>query len=102
MPEISRFFGIRIVLFFHDHAPPHFHAIYEGRKAAFDIHTLQMTDGALPPRARAASSWNGPRCTSPNLLQPGTTSAPGAPQPRSPRWTESADFTIRPFNHLTV
>ncbi|MBI2928570.1 MAG: DUF4160 domain-containing protein [Verrucomicrobia bacterium] len=52
MPEISRFFGIRIVFFFNDHAPPHFHAIYEGRKAVFDIRTLQMTDGTLPPRVR--------------------------------------------------
>lgn len=50
MPEISRFFGIRIVLFFNDHAPPHFHASYEGRNAVFDIHTLQMTGGTLPPR----------------------------------------------------
>jgi Domain of unknown function (DUF4160) len=52
MPEISRFFGIRIVFFFNDHAPPHFHAIYEGHKAVFEIHTLQMAEGALPPRIR--------------------------------------------------
>ena len=52
MPEVSRFFGIRIVFFFNDHAPPHFHAVYESRKAVFDIHTLQMTEGALPPRVR--------------------------------------------------
>ncbi|GIX50473.1 MAG: hypothetical protein KatS3mg132_667 [Limisphaera sp.] len=52
MPEVSRFFGIRIVFFYNDHAPPHFHALYEGRKAAFDIRTLQMTDGVLPPRVR--------------------------------------------------
>jgi hypothetical protein len=52
MPEVSRFFGIRIVFFYNDHAPPHFHALYEGCKAAFDIHSLQMTDGVLPPRVR--------------------------------------------------
>ena len=52
MPEVSRFFGIRIAFFFNDHNPPHFHAIYEGRKAVFEIHTLQMTEGALPPRVR--------------------------------------------------
>lgn len=52
MPEVSRFFGIRIVFFYNDHAPLHFHAIYEGCKAAFDIRTLQMTDGTLPPRVR--------------------------------------------------
>lgn len=65
MPEVSRFFGIRIVFFYNDHAPPHFHAIYEGCKAAFDIRTLQMTDGTLPPRVRALW-WNGPPNTGPN------------------------------------
>ena len=52
MPEVSRFFGIRIVFFFNDHAPPHFHAIYGDNTAVFDIQTLQMTEGSLPPRAR--------------------------------------------------
>ena len=31
MPEISRFFGIVIKMFFDDHNPPHFHAFYGGR-----------------------------------------------------------------------
>ena len=52
MPEVSRFFGICIAFFFNDHNPPHFHAVYEGRKAVFEIHTLQMTEGTLPPRVR--------------------------------------------------
>ena len=52
MPEISRFFGIRIVMFYNDHNPPHFHAIYEGRKAVFDIRSLAMSEGSLPPRVR--------------------------------------------------
>lgn len=52
MPEVSRFFGVRIGFFFNDHAPPHFHAVYGDHNAVFDIQTLQMTGGALPPRAR--------------------------------------------------
>jgi len=28
MPEISRFFGIIIRMYFNDHVPPHFHAHY--------------------------------------------------------------------------
>lgn len=28
MPEIARFYGIVIKLFFGDHPPPHFHAVY--------------------------------------------------------------------------
>ena len=37
MPEISRFFGIIIRMFFDDHNPPHFHVEYSGRKAVFDL-----------------------------------------------------------------
>ena len=37
MPEISRFFGIIIRMFFDDHNPPHFHVEYGGRKAVFDL-----------------------------------------------------------------
>ena len=37
MPEISRFFGIVIRMFFDDHNPPHFHVEYSGRKAVFDL-----------------------------------------------------------------
>ena len=32
MPEISRFYGIIIAMFFDDHNPPHFHARYAGKK----------------------------------------------------------------------
>ena len=37
MPEISRFFGIIIRMFYDEHNPPHFHAEYSGRKAVFDF-----------------------------------------------------------------
>ena len=30
MPELSRFYGIIIRMFYADHAPPHFHAVYQG------------------------------------------------------------------------
>lgn len=51
MPEISRFFGIVIGMFFTDHAPPHFHVRYGEYKAAIDIRTLAVIEGRLPPRA---------------------------------------------------
>ncbi len=38
MPEVSRFFGIVIRMYFDDHRPPHFHAEYAGKKAVFDFH----------------------------------------------------------------
>ena len=37
MPEISRFFGIIIRMFYDDHNPPHFHVEYSGSKAIFDL-----------------------------------------------------------------
>ena len=52
MPELSRFYGIVIQMYFGDHPPPHFHAIYGGNKAVVDIETLALIDGNLPPRAR--------------------------------------------------
>jgi hypothetical protein len=52
MPELSRFYGIVIRMYFGDHSPPHFHAIYGGSKAAVDIETLTFISGELPPRVR--------------------------------------------------
>ena len=53
MPEISRFFGIVIKMFFSDHAPPHFHAEYAGHEALIMIETLEVLQGHLPRRALA-------------------------------------------------
>lgn len=50
MPEISRFFGIVVKMYFDDHPPPHFHAEYGEHKAVIDIHTLAVIGGHLPPR----------------------------------------------------
>ena len=51
MPEISRFFGIVIKIFFDDHNPPHFHAEYGDALALIDIRNLSVFSGRLPPRA---------------------------------------------------
>ena len=51
MPEISRFYGIIIRMYFQDHNPPHFHAEYQGMKAEYDIRTLDILAGRLPKRA---------------------------------------------------
>jgi len=52
MPEISKFYGIRVEMFFRDHNPPHFHAKYAEFKAEFDIRTLEIIRGWLPNKAR--------------------------------------------------
>lgn len=58
MPEISRFYGIIVRMFYNDHAPPHFHAIYGDDEALIDIKTLEYIEGKLPKRARTlVSEW---------------------------------------------
>ena len=37
MPEICRFFGIIIRMFFDDHEPSHIHVEYQGKRAVFDL-----------------------------------------------------------------
>ena len=51
MPEISRFYGIIISMFYEDHNPPHFHARYSNEKATIRIEDLSILSGQLPPRA---------------------------------------------------
>ncbi len=53
MPEISRFFGIVIRMYFSDHEPPHFHAFYSGAEAQLRITPVGVLHGQLPPRALA-------------------------------------------------
>ncbi len=50
MPEISRFLGIIITMYFNEHNPPHFHARYGEHKAEVAIQTLSVIGGKLPPR----------------------------------------------------
>ena len=45
MPEISRFFGIIIRMYFDDHNPPHIHAEYSGKKAVIDFNGNVMKGG---------------------------------------------------------
>lgn len=51
MPEISRFFGIIIAMYYDDHAPPHFHARYGNQKAVFSIEEFAVLKGRLSPKA---------------------------------------------------
>ncbi len=58
MPEVSRFYGIVIRMFFREHGPPHFHAEYGGRQAVVGIEDLAVLRGRLPPRAtRIVKEW---------------------------------------------
>ncbi|MFD2865340.1 DUF4160 domain-containing protein [Mucilaginibacter antarcticus] len=50
MPQISFFLGIVIRMFYRDHNPPHFHAVYAEHEALVDIQKLEVIGGSLPPR----------------------------------------------------
>ena len=54
MPEIARFYGIIIKMFFKpkEHEPAHIHALYNEFVGIFDIHTYDMTEGDMPLRAQ--------------------------------------------------
>jgi len=51
LPEISRFYGIVIKMYWADHAPPHFHAEYGSARATVAIASLALISGSLPARA---------------------------------------------------
>ncbi|MEK7246214.1 MAG: DUF4160 domain-containing protein [Pseudomonadota bacterium] len=50
MPELSRFFGIIVAMFYNDHPPPHFHVRYGRQKAIVSVETLAVIEGSLSPR----------------------------------------------------
>ena len=52
MPELSRFYGIRITIYFDDHPPEHFHAEYGEYEAVFSIKDGEMIQGKLPKTAK--------------------------------------------------
>lgn len=50
MPQVSRFFGIIIKMYYNDHQPPHFHAEYNEYVAEISIETFDVIYGQLPRR----------------------------------------------------
>jgi hypothetical protein len=58
MPEVSRFYGIVIKMFYDEHNPPHFHAEYGEYEVLVNINTLAIIGGRLPARALGmATEW---------------------------------------------
>ncbi len=51
MPEVCRFYGIVISIYYNDHGPPHFHARYGSDQAMIAMDNLTVLQGRLPPRA---------------------------------------------------
>jgi len=60
MPEISRFYGLRITMNYNEHQPPHFHVQHAENEAQVGIATGEVISGRLPGRACAmVSEWAG-------------------------------------------
>ncbi|HTR72121.1 MAG TPA: DUF4160 domain-containing protein [Solirubrobacteraceae bacterium] len=60
MPRISAFYGIVVMMYGNDHAPPHFHARYGEYEAKIAIATGEPIAGRLPTRAvRLVREWAG-------------------------------------------
>jgi Domain of unknown function (DUF4160) len=58
VPRISTFYGIVIAMYYRDHAPPHFHAVYGEHEATITIGELEVLSGCLPTRAlRLVLEW---------------------------------------------
>ena len=53
MPEIARFYGIIIKMYFiySEHNPPHIHALYGDNVVAIAINDFHIMSGGLPPKA---------------------------------------------------
>jgi hypothetical protein len=58
VPELSRFFGIVVRMFFNEHNPPHIHVEFQDSKAVFDL-AGNMTHGGLKSRTavRLVREW---------------------------------------------
>lgn len=63
MPEISRFYGIVIKMFFKpkEHEPSHLHALYGEHVGIFDLQTMEMTEGDDRRRFARKSAGTGKR-----------------------------------------
>ena len=53
MPTLSFFYGILIRMYWRDHNPPHFHALYGSDEVLISIQTLEILEGGLSRRALA-------------------------------------------------
>jgi len=52
MPEICRFLGIIITMYFDEHNPPHFHIRYNKYRASMEIQSFNIIAGYLPAKVR--------------------------------------------------
>lgn len=62
MPELCRFYGIIIRMYFQqaEHNPPHIHVIYGDDIAEIELNTFEILEGRLPKNAqKLVTEWMG-------------------------------------------
>ena len=80
MPELSRFLGIVIAMYYRDHVPPHFHAYYGDYETTVEVDT-GLVSGLFPRRALAhVQEWR--RMHRDELLAAWDLAQVGKPLPR--------------------
>jgi len=80
VPEISRFLGIVIAMYYRDHAPAHFHAFYGEFEATVAVESGTVT-GEFPARALAlVQEWR--RLHRAELLESWIRARTGKPLPK--------------------
>jgi hypothetical protein len=58
LPRISTFFGITVAMYYDDHSPPHFHAIFGEYEGQIGIAEAELIEGFLPRRPlRLVQAW---------------------------------------------
>jgi hypothetical protein len=86
MPEISRFLGIVIAMYYREHGPAHFHAIYGDFEVTVEIETGHV-NGTLPKRAQShVLEWLG--CIAPNFSKLGHSLAIASLSRKLSRWSD--------------
>jgi hypothetical protein len=53
MPRVSEFYGIAVYMYYKEHAPPHFHAIYAQYDTEIGIDPIRLIEGSLPRRVQS-------------------------------------------------
>ena len=58
MPTVAIVEGVKIVVYFNEHPPPHFHAKVVEHQAVIDIDSPELTAGSLPvAKRRKVLAW---------------------------------------------
>jgi len=58
MPTLAIVDGVKIQLYFDEHAPPHFHAVFAEFVVQIQIDPLQVLRGSLPPaKLQVVLAW---------------------------------------------